>query len=170
MAQIMTLKGHAELVATALGVVGIGLMVGRLGIGWLFDRFWAPGVAFPALVLPAIACLLLVSGDAPSTTVALTAAFLLGFAAGAESDVIAFLTAKYFGMKRYGRIYGFLYMPFGMGSAVSPILYGVVRDRTGSYDGMLMVAAGLFLVGAALLLTLGRYPELEAHGGDAAAA
>lgn len=167
MAQIMTLKGHTELVATALGVVGIGLMVGRLGIGWLFDRVWAPGVAFPALALPAIACLILVSSDAPSAAVALTAAFLLGFAAGAESDVIAFLAAKYFGMKRYGRIYGFLYMPFGIGSAISPILYGVVRDRTGSYDGMLSVAAGLFVAGGALLLTLGRYPQWGGRDGDA---
>lgn len=167
MAQIMTLKGHAELVATALGVVGVGLMVGRLSIGWLFDRFWAPAIAFPAMLLPALACLLLIATDQPSTALALAAAFLLGFAAGAESDVIAFLAARYFGMKQYGRIYGFLYMPFGIGSAISPILYGVVRDRTGSYDGMLTAAAILFVAGGGLLLTLGRYPIWGEPHGDA---
>ncbi len=159
MAQIMTLKGHGELVATALGVVGIGLLVGRIGVGWLFDRFWAPGVAFPAMLLPALACFMLATTAQPSTAIALTAAFLLGFAAGAESDVIAYLAARYFGMAQYGRIYGLLYLPFGVGSAVSPIIYGIVRDRTGSYDPMLLAAMLMFAVGGALLLLLGRYPQ-----------
>ena len=63
-------------------------------------------------------------------------------------------------MANYGSIYGLLYMPFGLGSAVSPALYGAVRDATGSYDAMLRVAMALFAVGAVLPLTLGRYPEL----------
>jgi MFS transporter, OFA family, oxalate/formate antiporter len=97
------------------------------------------------------------------------AAFFLGFAAGAESDLIAFLAARYFGMAHFGRIYGMLYMPFGLMSAISPVIYGTVRVNTGSYDGMLMVAATMFVVGGAMLLLLGRYPdekseERVAHG------
>jgi hypothetical protein len=49
-------------------------------------------------------------------------------------------------------------LPFGLMSAVSPLIYGIVRDRTGSYDSALTVAAGLFILGALLLLCLGRYP------------
>lgn len=169
MAQIMTTKGHPELVATALGVVGIGLLVGRLLVGWLFDRFWAPGIAFPAMLLPALACFLLATHDSPTVTMALSAAFMLGFAAGAESDVIAFLAARYFGMAHYGRIYGLLYVPFGIGSAISPIIYGRVRDVTGSYDAMLIAAMLLFAFGGALLLLLGRYPVWGgANGANAA--
>ena len=52
-----------------------------------------------------------------------------------------------------------LYMPFGMCSAFSPVLYGRVRDVSGSYDPMLSAAAVLFVMGAALLLTMGRYPD-----------
>ncbi len=97
-------------------------------------------------------------------TILTTAAFLLGFAAGAESDLIAFLSARYFGMAHFGRIYGMLYMPFGLFSAISPLLYGLVRDRTGSYDMMLTAAAVMFVAGGALLLLLGRYPdEQKAH-------
>jgi OFA family oxalate/formate antiporter-like MFS transporter len=87
------------------------------------------------------------------------AAFLLGFAAGAESDLIAFLAARYFGMAHFGRIYGMLYMPFGLASATSPIFYGVVRESAGSYDPILSVASVIFVVGGALLLMLGRYPD-----------
>ena len=141
-----------------MGIVALGLLCGRLGVGFLLDRYWGPAVAFPVLCLPAIACYLLM-GTSAEMSMMVTAAFLLGFAAGAESDLIAFLAARYFGMAHFGRIYGFLYMPFGIGSAVSPIFYGVVRDRTGSYDNMLMVASVMFVAGAALLLLLGRYPD-----------
>lgn len=167
MAQIVALHGYSPSVAASvLGVVALGILAGRIGVGLLFDRFWAPGVAFPAMLLPAIACFLLV-GTTASVGVIMAGGFLLGFAAGAESDVIAFLAAKYFGMAHYGRIYGALYMPFGIGSAISPIIYGIVRDRTGGYDPMLMAAIVMFAVGGAMLLTLGRYPDLGAKNGDA---
>lgn len=160
-AQIVSLHGFsAEVAASVLGVVAVGILSGRLIVGFLFDRFWAPGVAFPALLSPAVACWLLM-GTSTNLELVLFGAFLLGFAAGAESDVIAFLAAKYFGMAHYGKIYGVLYMPFGIGSAISPILYGLVRDSTGSYDLILGVAMILFTTGGALLLALGRYPTAE---------
>jgi MFS family permease len=159
-AQIVALHGFSgQVAANVLGIVALGILSGRLLVGFLFDRFWAPGVAFPALLLPAVACWLLM-GTTTELPLLMVGAFLLGFAAGTESDVIAYLAARYFGMANYGSIYGALYMPFGIASAVSPIVYGMVRDRTGSYDPMLTVAMGLFAVGGAMLLLLGRYPDL----------
>jgi hypothetical protein len=92
-------------------------------------------------------------------SMAVTAGFLLGFAAGAESDLIAFLAGRYFGMANYGKIYGMLYMPFGLCSAVSPIIYARVRDVTGSYDAVLFLAMFAYIIGGGLLLLLGRYPD-----------
>jgi MFS family permease len=158
-AQIVGLHGYSpQVAANVLGVVALGILSGRLLVGFLFDRFWAPGIAFPALLLPALACWFLM-GTTTALPLVLLGAFLLGFAAGTESDVIAYLAAKYFGMANYGSIYGALYMPFGIASAISPIIYGMVRDRTGSYDAMLSVAMVLFAVGGAILLFLGRYPD-----------
>ena len=160
-AQIVSMHGFGpEVAASVLGVVALGILAGRLIVGIAFDRFWAPGVAFPAMLLPAAACLLLM-GSEQSLALVLTGGFLLGFAAGAESDVIAFLTAKYFGMANYGQIYGMVYLPFGIGSAISPILYGIARDRTGNYDLALTAAMILFVTGGLLLLALGRYPRFE---------
>ncbi len=144
--------------AGVLGIVGLGILAGRIITGFLLDRFWGPAVAFPALCLPAAACFMLMGTDSNFPLIA-SAAFLLGFAAGAESDLIAYLASRYFGMAHFGRIYGMLYMPFGLASAISPLIYGTVRDRTGSYDAMLVAAALLFVAGGALLLLLGRYPE-----------
>jgi MFS transporter, OFA family, oxalate/formate antiporter len=169
-AQIVALHGFSgQVAANVLGVVALGILSGRLLVGFLFDRFWAPGVAFPALLLPALACWLLM-GSSTELPLLMFGGFLLGFAAGTESDVIAYLAARYFGMANYGSIYGALYMPFGIASAVSPILYGAVRDRTGSYDPMLMAAMAMFAVGGALLLLLGRYPDWTAASEAPAAA
>jgi MFS family permease len=141
-----------------MGMVGIGLLAGRVGVGYLLDRVWGPIVAFPVLCLPALACYLLM-GTGSTAGLLVFAAFLLGFAGGAESDIIAYFAARYFGMAHFGRIYGMLYMPFGIFSAISPVLYGIVRDKTGSYDPILIAASVIFVIGGGLLLLLGRYPE-----------
>lgn len=148
----------AHTAASVMGVLGLGIFIGRLFTGALLDRFWQGYVAFPLLCLPAISSWILL-GDNLTFPLAATASFLLGFAAGAESDLIAYLAGRYFGMAHYGKIYGMLYMPFGLFSAASPILYAQVYDRTGSYDPVLQVAMGMFVAGGAVLLLLGRYPE-----------
>jgi MFS family permease len=168
MAQIVALHGFTpQAAASTLGVVALGILTGRLVVGLLFDRFWAPGVAFPVMLMPALACYLL-SGTGGTLGTVMAGGFLLGLAAGTESDVIAFMAARYFGVAHYGRIYGTLYMPFGIGSAISPIIYGIVRDRTGNYDAMLLAAVVMFVVGGALLLGLGRYPAPEELDGTRA--
>ncbi len=146
--------------AGIMGMIGIALFSGRIITGMLLDRFWAPYVCLPILTIPAIACFLLM-GTSTNVTVIYAAAFMLGFAAGAESDLIAYLASRYFGMANYGKIYGMLYLPFGVCSAISPVIYGAVRDTTGSYDNALFGAMFLFLAGALLLLFLGKYPSFK---------
>jgi len=147
-------------IATVMSLFGGSIFAGRILTGLLLDRFWAPLVTLPILSLPAVACVML-AGDQLSFPMAIAAAFLLGFSSGAETDLVAYLASRYFGMAHYGKIYGSLYMVFGIASAISPTAYGWVRDSTGSYDPMLYVAAALFVLGALLLLTLGRYPVLS---------
>lgn len=161
-------KQHGFTVAEAtgiMGMIGLSLMAGRILTGALLDRFWAPAVCLPILILPALAAWLLM-GTGTAATAVYGAAFLLGFAAGAESDLIAYLAGRYFGMRNYGKIYGMLYMPFGLASALSPVLYGRIKDTTGSYDLALTLASGLFVTGAVLLITLGRYPEFGRREAD----
>ena len=167
MAEIVKLHGFGPAdAATVMQVVGMAILAGRVITGALLDRFWAPAVCFPILCLPAISVVLLTGTD-PDFPRIMIAAFLLGFAAGAESDLIAYLASRYFGMAHYGKIYGMLYMPFGLMSATSPAVYGAVRDAYGSYDPMLWAAGGLFITGGALLLLLGPYPERGAEAGPA---
>jgi MFS family permease len=135
-------------------------LLGRLGSGFLLDRIWAPLVALPILCAPAVACWLL-SGSSLTLALAYLCAAIVGLAAGAETDLIAYLAGRYFGMAHYGKIYGLLLVPFGVAAALSPALYGWSRDATGDYDLALGIATGLFLLGGGLLLALGRYPTFD---------
>jgi predicted MFS family arabinose efflux permease len=146
--------------AKIAGVIGVSVIVGRLLAGFLIDRFWAPLVTLPMLALPALACFLLAQPDVPAFA-AILSAMLIGLAAGAETDLVAYLTARYFGLANYGRLYGLQYAVFGFASGISPFLFGKVFDVTGSYQPILYVAAVLFVLGAVALLSLGRYPKFE---------
>lgn len=146
-------------IATVMSVFGLSIFSGRIITGLLLDRFWAPLVTLPILCLPALSCWLLLGDSALSFQLAVVAAFLMGFAAGAETDLVAYLAGRYFGMKSYGQIYGVQYMAFGLMAALSPTLYGWVRDTTGSYDPILTTAAVMFIAGALIMLLLGPYPD-----------
>ena len=145
-----------------LSVIGLSVIVGRLSTGFFLDRFWGPGVAAILMALPAISCFLLSSGN-PTIFIAYFATVLIGFAAGAEFDIIAFLASRYFGLKNYSKIYSFLYAAFAIGAAVAPGLYGYTYDSLGSYNVVFLISAGLFLLGSVMLLFLGRYPD---YGSD----
>ncbi len=151
--------------ATVMSVFGGAIIFGRLLVGYLVDKFWAPAVASISMLLPTIGCWLMI--DPQNFWAAATAAALLGLAAGAELDLMSFLAAKYFGLKHYAKIYAVLYMALATCSGTAPLLFATVYDRAGSYSVGFMIALGLFLVGAATVLLLGRYPpegSLEAAG------
>ena len=57
-------------------------------------------------------------------------AIALGLAVGAEIDIVAYLTTRYFGFRRYGVIYGWLYGMFIFGTGVGPPLMGAVFDSS----------------------------------------
>lgn len=156
--QMLEVAGFERpLARNVVSTLAVAILVGRVATGWFLDRIWAPLVTLPILSLPAVACFLL-AGEGLSLPAAYFCALAVGLAAGAETDLIAFLASRYFGMANYGRIYGILLLPFGVASAFSPAIYGWVRDSTGSYDLALFAAAGMFVVGALLPLALGRYP------------
>lgn len=137
-------------------LVGVTALLGRLVGGWLLDRFWAPAVGFVILGLPALSCWIL-AGDALSFQMAAAAILLIGFALGVEYDLIAYLVARYFGLRSYAAIYGILYVCFAIGSGTAPLVFGRDFDAHGNYHLALMLSSVVLVAAAAALLTLGRY-------------
>lgn len=153
-------KGLSALDASAVfGSFGLSLIGGRVLVGYLVDRLWAPGVAAVALAMPALGCLLLATTAAGDTGALVAATMLIGVGAGAEFDVAAYLVARYFGMRDYGRLFGVHLGLITLASALAPWLMGALYKSTGSYGAMLTVCGAAFLTGALLLLPLGRYPK-----------
>src|SRR3546814_8768448 len=81
-----------------------------------------------------------------------------------SSDVCSsdlYFTARYFGIKNYGRIYGFLYTGVALGAGLGPFCFAFLSDITGSYVASFQAALGLFLFGGVSILLLGRYHATE---------
>ncbi len=146
--------------AWLLSIIGISVIFGRLVGGFLLDHFWAPAVAAVILSVPAVACFLLSQSDV-TLTMAIAGIAILGFAAGVEYDLMAYLVSRYFGMLHYAAIYGALYGFFAFGAGVGPVVFGWSFRVHGSFDLMLTVGIFLFLAGALPLLLLGKYRDFE---------
>jgi MFS family permease len=142
------------------GLIGISVIIGRLGIGYLVDRIWAPFIAALFLSMPALGALLLM-GAALETSMISLSIILIGLAAGAEIDLVAYLSSRYFGLKSYGKIYGVLLMVFSVSAGLAPTVFGMSFDHYGNYGVILPIAALLSFVGGALMLFLGAYPQFD---------
>jgi len=140
---------------------GLAVIAGRIVGGWMLDRLWAPACAFVILLIPAFGSWLL-TGDVLSSQTALTAVLCIGFGAGFEFDLLAYLISRYFGQRNYGTIYGCFYTVIAFGGGLGPVVYGYAFDSTGTYGTALLIGVGCVLTGAALLLLLGAYPVFSA--------
>jgi predicted MFS family arabinose efflux permease len=156
-------------IVTLASLIGLSVIGGRLLGGWLIDRFWAPAVAFVLLSAPAVACWLLAQGTTDPVIAGLSIV-LIGFAAGVEYDLMAFMVARYFGLKSYGGIYGALYGFFALGAGIGPVIFGQYFDRTGSYETILLYSAVGLVAGAGLLLLMGKYRNFGPDRVEATAA
>jgi MFS family permease len=148
--------------ARIFGSFGLSLILGRVVVGYLVDRLWAPGVAAVALALPALGCALLSTAVAGDTALLVAGVMLIGIGSGAEFDIAAFLMSRYFGLRDYGRLFGVHLGLITLASAIAPWLFGQLYRSSGNYDAMLAICGATFLVGGLVLLALGRYPRFVA--------
>ena len=146
-----------ESAAWMAGSFGVAIVVGRVLVGSMIDRWWAPAVGF-AFLLPAaiaVAVLAVVPLSAPATVACIV---LAGLAAGAEVDLLAYLVSRYFGQRDFGRVYAGQYLFFVLGPGILVPLFGVLRTATNGYQAPILATAAGILACGLLLLTMGRYP------------
>ncbi len=152
-------RGLTDVEAAGIaGTLGIAVVIGRVGIGWLIDRVRAPLVARVLLAFTAVGCGLLTLAGTP-TWVAVVSVMSMGLAAAAEVDLLAYLTARYFGMKSYGKVYGWQISSFYLGATFGPVLVGQAYDYFGSYLQVLYTSAAALLFGAIVVGSLGKPPD-----------
>lgn len=130
--------------ALVQAIFGVGLMVGRVGVGWLIDRFFAPLVMTVIAIGGAIGCALYAA--VPTGGWAFVSACLIGLVVGAEFDVLAYVTKRYFGTLAFGRLYGVVFAVFQLASGLGIAALSMSRSQFGSYT------IGFVLFGTILLL------------------
>ncbi|NBU24083.1 MAG: MFS transporter [Gammaproteobacteria bacterium] len=155
---LLTARGLPPMLAAlAQSLLFVAVTTGRLATGWLMDRYFAPRVALAFLIAPIVGISLLALGA--GGTAALVAALLVGLAVGAEVDVLAYLTSRYFGARSFSAIYGTFYGIYTLSGGLGPLFTARLVDTGEGYPVALTVHAVLLAVAALLLL---RFPPLPA--------
>lgn len=139
-------------------LVGFASIAGKLVTGVLLDRFRANLVGGLTLASTAFAFFLLIDGI-HSPALIVFAMLVNGYSAGTKLHIASFLTARYAGMRNYGVIGGAMTSLTALGSALGPLVAGIVYDVTGGYTGFLIAGTVGCLLCGALLFTLPAYPD-----------
>jgi MFS family permease len=151
-------KGFTSVEAGKLfSVFGFSLVAGRVCVGFLIDRMWAPAVAFVVVFFSAMGALLFLVVDSHAGILMLSIG-LLGMGAGAEFDLAAFLVSRYCGLRDYARLFGLQMGVISAGTSIAPLVVAFLYEHTGTYVIVMTANVGFLLVAAFILLALGRYP------------
>ncbi len=159
---ILSSNGIAR--GTAAGIaalLGLSSICGRLTIGLLLDRFSGRHIAAVAVCMP-IAGSLVLLGYPGSIPAAALAVVIFGLALGAELDILAYLTSRYFSVASFGMLFGTIGAFIGLAGSTGPVLLNAVYDATRSYQLALWGVIPVCLISATLFLLLGPYPEQAA--------
>jgi predicted MFS family arabinose efflux permease len=151
-------RGTAAGIAALLGISSI---CGRLTIGLLLDRFSGRHIAAVAVCMPIAGSLVLLGypGSIPAASLAVV---IFGLALGAELDILAYLTSRYFSVASFGMLFGTIGAFIGLAGSTGPVLLNAVYDATRSYELALWGVVPVCLISATLFLLLGPYPEQKA--------
>ena len=152
-------SGTAALIAS---MFGLSAFVGRVVIGWLIDHFFARNVALVFFALSGVG-LALLNSDVP-VVLLFVAAALVGGGLGAEVDLLAYLTSRYFGRRCFSEIFGVLFGAILVSIGVGPVVFGLVHDRTQSYAAVMYAGIGLCVFALLVMVLLRPYPQWSAHG------
>ena len=148
-------RGEAAGIASLLGVAAIA---GRLTIGHLLDRFEGRFIAAFAVCMPVIGSLILIAtpGSVPA---AAAAVLIFGLSLGAELDIMAYLTSRYFKAESFGMMFGTIGGFVGLAGATGPVILNRVYDLTQSYVPALWGILPVCAISATLFVLMGPYPE-----------
>ncbi|OAJ59360.1 hypothetical protein A6V36_27305 [Paraburkholderia ginsengiterrae] len=146
----------------ATSILAIFAVLGRVAAGYLFDKVFAPRAAVGIFLLSCMGCLGILAF--PSSSAVYYCAALLGMGAGAESDLLGYLIGRYFGLKNFGQIYGWVFASFMIGTAAGPVAFGLGYDINRSYQWPLCGAAVALMLVCVACALLPRFPSSPKRG------
>ena len=143
--------------ALCASVFGGSSVLGRIGVGWLLDRFFGARIALLVNLSGAAGIFLL--ARATSFPAGCLAAALIGIGAGGEAAITPYLLTRYFGLRAFSTLYGLTWTFYAAAGAIGPVILGRAFDLTGSYTSLLTVLAAALAFAAVLNLFLPKYSD-----------
>jgi MFS family permease len=150
---LLTDRGWTPEAAAGIMVwAGLASLAGRLVVGYMLDRMFAPYVTMLTFLICLAGVYLLASGTSPALGVV-----GLGITTGAEVDIIGYMTSRYFGLRRFGQLYGYLFGVFLIGVGIGTVFMGAIHSRLHSYDSGFYAFGVLLVIATVFMAFLGRY-------------
>lgn len=146
-------RADPALAATAVSVLAVSSLVGRLLGGALAARTSMRGMSLVLMVGQAASLVLLAAVDGAAVMLVATAMF--GVTVGNVLLLHPLLLAERFGVRDYARIYSRSQFVATFGVAAGPAAVGVLHDVLDGYGAAFSLAAVASLLGAAVLATSG---------------
>lgn len=140
----------SERAAQIASALGIAIIVGRLGVGYLLDHIRPAIVGVGIFMAGAAGAALFALATGNS---AIMAVIFMGLLIGAEIDLMSFMVLWYFGVRSFGAIFGILFSLYTGTTIAGPIL-GAVLLRSGGYPLLYISTAATFVMAALAMLAL----------------
>ncbi len=140
--------------ALASGAIGVMQVVGRMIFAPVERHFSSRTMTIGVFALLTISMTILLLGSAPWLIVVFVALF--GMAVGSHTLTRPLLVADTYGTAFYGRISSSMVIFVTLAGTMSPFAAGVIFDLSGSYNLMLILAAGFSLLSVVLIWLLPR--------------
>lgn len=133
--------------ALMISIFAMGTIVGRVLAGLALDRFPAYLVAIVAMGVPSIGLFILGSGTTSVLMIG-AAMLLVGFAMGAEGDILAYLVIRCFGVSTVSTILGLVTATIALAGAAGALALSIILRASGSYSSFMIFAGVCVLLGA----------------------
>jgi len=146
-------RSLASLVASAIPLTSIA---GRIGFGWLGDKFDKRRVAALGFVLASLGLLSFGYVATAGTWILVPSLVIIGLGYGGPVPMMPALVREYFGRVRLATVLGLVMGVAALGGMVGPPLAGLAFDRLGSYQVAWFGLAGLVIAGMVSLITTPR--------------
>lgn len=161
--QVGFLTHHVTLAAPVLGTTGASFIVSATAVMAFIGRVLLARYAdhvdlriTSAAVLAVAAVSLLALAIHPGPLVMILGSAVYGLTTGNVTTLSPIIVRQEFGAASFGAIYGVAWMGIGLMSAFGPAFFGFLHDAFGGYMIALLIAAGLDLIAAFIVLIGGR--------------
>ncbi len=138
------------------GAIPVLSIFGRLGAGWLSDKFSSRQVTISSFIVLCLGTLLFDYVRGNSLWLLIITVIIFSVSIGSITTLRGVLTIEYFGRNRFASIYGILIGITSLGAMLGPYLAGWTFDMWQNYHYAWIIFTVINIISLALMITIPR--------------